>query len=150
MRVIIQRVSQASVSANGEEHSRIAEGLLLLLGVETEDEEEDAQWLSRKVATMRIFNDEEGKMNLSVNEVGGEIMVISQFTLHAKTKKGTRPSYIHAAHPDKAEPLYDKFCALLSAQIENDVKTGVFGADMQVGLTNDGPVTIFVDTKNRV
>jgi D-tyrosyl-tRNA(Tyr) deacylase len=149
MRAIIQRVSNANVVVNNQEHSQINLGLLVLLGVETEDEEEDAQWLSRKVATMRIFNDDEGQMNLSVNEVGGDVLVISQFTLHAKTKKGTRPSFIHAAHPDKAQPLYEKFCALLNAQIENEVKTGVFGADMKVGLTNNGPVTIFIDTKNK-
>lgn len=149
MRAVIQRVSSANVSIDGKIEGEIGVGLLVFVGIENEDNEEDAEWLARKIASLRIFGDPEGLMNLSLEDIDGKILVISQFTLHAKTKKGTRPSFIHAAKPDLAIPLYEKFKALLSIQVPNGIESGTFGADMQVSLVNDGPVTITIDTKNK-
>lgn len=149
MRAVIQRVSRASVEIDQKVGGEIADGLLVLVGIEDADTEEDAEWLSRKIGTLRIFDDADGVMNLSINEVSGKVLVISQFTLHAKTKKGSRPSYIHAAKPDVAIPIYEKFKLLLSANVDNGIESGVFGADMKVSLVNDGPVTIIIDTKNK-
>ena len=149
MRVIIQRVKKASVSIDGKVYSSIEEGLLILLGIETEDNHEDIDWLCGKLARLRIFNDEKGVMNLSVCDVKGSFLVVSQFTLHASTKKGNRPSYIRAAVPDISEPLYEKFVSSLREDTQLEVQTGVFGAYMQVELINDGPVTILMDSKNR-
>lgn len=149
MRAVIQRVSSASVTIDGEVKSAIGQGLLVLLGIGHEDTQEDLDWLVRKIAGLRIFNDEAGVMNRSVVEVGGEALVVSQFTLMAATKKGNRPSYIGAAGHQKAIPLYEAFCAALSATIGRPVGTGTFGADMKVALVNDGPVTICIDTKNK-
>lgn len=148
MRVVIQRVSKASVNADGKENGSINQGFLLLVGVEEEDTSEDVDYLTRKITNMRIFEDDEGKMNLSLREVNGEILSISQFTLHADTKKGNRPSFIKAAKPGKADQLYEE----LNKNLRNEgfkVETGVFGADMDVSLVNDGPVTILVDSKNK-
>ncbi|MCR5571945.1 MAG: D-tyrosyl-tRNA(Tyr) deacylase [Bacteroidales bacterium] len=149
MRAVIQRVSSASVTIDGAVRSAIGPGLLVLLGVGHEDGQEDLDWLVKKVAGLRIFNDEAGVMNRSVVEVGGEALVVSQFTLMASTRKGNRPSYVGAAGHDKAIPLYEDFCTALSAALGRPVGTGEFGADMQVALVNDGPVTICIDTKNR-
>lgn len=149
MRAVIQRVTSASVSIDGAVKSAIGTGLLVLLGVGHEDCQEDLEWLVKKVAGLRIFNDEAGVMNRSVVEVGGEALVVSQFTLMASTKKGNRPSYIGAAGHEKAIPMYEAFCARLSEAIGRPVGTGVFGADMKVALVNYGPVTICIDTKNR-
>ena len=149
MRVGIQRVSSASVSIGGRVRSAIGPGLLILLGIGHEDGPEDIDWLVRKTAALRIFADDEGVMNRSVLDVGGEALVVSQFTLMASTKKGNRPSYIGAAGHEKAIPLYEQFCTALSAAIGRPVGTGEFGADMQVALTNDGPVTICIDSRNR-
>ena len=149
MRVVIQRVSSASVTIDGAVKSAIGPGLLVLLGVGHEDGQEDLDWLVKKIAGLRIFNDEEGVMNRSVVDVNGEALVVSQFTLMASTKKGNRPSYIGAAGHDKAIPMYEAFCAALSAAIGKPVGTGEFGADMKVALVNDGPVTICIDTKNK-
>lgn len=149
MRVVLQRVSEASVTINNEVKSSIGEGLLILLGIENEDSQDDIQWLCGKIARMRIFNDADGVMNESLEQVDGEVLVVSQFTLHASTKKGNRPSYIKAARPDKAIPLYEKFVAALEKELGKPVGTGEFGADMKVSLLNDGPVTILVDSKNR-
>lgn len=149
MIAVIQRVTKASVEINGHVHGKINMGLLLLLGIEEADTSEDIQWLCRKVANLRIFNDGEGVMNKSVLEVKGEVLVISQFTLHASTKKGNRPSYIKAAKPATAVPLYEAFIHQLSAEIGKEVQTGEFGADMQVSLINDGPVTIIIDSKDK-
>jgi len=149
MRAVIQRVKSASVNVEGQTEGQIETGLLVFVGIENADTEEDAEWLARKITSLRIFDDEEGVMNLSVNDVSGKILVISQFTLHAKTKKGNRPSYIHAAKPDVAIPMYEKFKLLLSASVKGGIESGVFGADMQVSLINDGPVTIVIDTKNK-
>lgn len=148
MRAVIQRVSKASVTINGEMHASIGTGLLILLGVEVTDQTADAEKLAAKISKLRIFNDADGLMNLSCTDVNGELMVISQFTLHAETRKGNRPSYIKAARPELAIPLYEKFNEQLSAETSIKVKTGVFGADMKVELLNDGPVTIIIDTKN--
>ena len=150
MRVVIQRVSSASVTVCGVQKSAIGPGLLILLGIGPEDGPEDIDWLVRKVAGLRIFNDEAGGMNRSVVETGGEALVVSQFTLMASTKKGNRPSYIGAAGHGIAIPLYEAFCAALSGAIGKPVGTGEFGADMQVALVNDGPVTICMDSRNRV
>lgn len=147
MRVVLQRVSQASVVIANELYSSVGFGMMILLGIESSDEESDADWLISKVNQLRIFSDSEGKMNLSINDTGGEFMVISQFTLHASTKKGNRPSYIQAARPEHAIPLYTYFCDHLAKVSGKEVKTGVFGADMKVSLTNDGPVTICIDSK---
>lgn len=149
MRIVIQRVSQASVVIGGLEKSRIGWGLLLLLGIENDDGLEDIDWLVKKVAALRIFSDEAGLMNRSVQDIGGELLVVSQFTLHASTKKGNRPSFIRAARPETAIPLYEKFVEALQRESGLPVKTGEFGADMKVALLNDGPVTIWIDSKNR-
>lgn len=149
MRAVIQRVSSASVTIDGAVKSAIGPGLLVLLGVGHEDGQEDLDWLVKKIAGLRIFNDEEGVMNRSVVDIDGEALVVSQFTLMASTKKGNRPSYIGAAGHDKAIPMYEAFCTALSAAIGKAVGTGEFGADMKVALVNDGPVTICIDTKNK-
>jgi D-aminoacyl-tRNA deacylase len=149
MRAVIQRVKQASVRINGVTRSTIGNGLLVFLGVEHADTTEDAEWLSKKIAGLRIFDDQNGVMNLDIRQSGGEVMVISQFTLHAKTKKGNRPSYIQAAPPHKAIPLYERFIRLVSADAGVQVRTGEFGAIMEVELLNSGPVTIIIDTRNR-
>lgn len=147
MRTIIQRVKHASVTIGGEVKSEIKNGMLLLLGIEDSDTEADIEWLTKKVIGLRIFDDEAGVMNLSVKDIGGEVLVVSQFTLHASTKKGNRPSYIRASKPDFAVPMYEKFIVNLQSKLETEVKTGEFGAEMQVELLNDGPVTIIIDTK---
>jgi len=149
MRIIIQRVRNASVTIEGVEHSAINQGMMILVGIEEADGDEDISFLTKKVANMRIFDDADVVMNLSVMDIGGEVLVVSQFTLHASTKKCNRPSYIRAAKPDISIPLYEKFCTELSATLGKPVKTGVFGADMQCALINDGPVTIFMDSKNK-
>ena len=149
MRAVIQRVIQASVSIDGMLKSRIGPGLLVLLGIEEADRQEDIEWLAGKISRLRIFNDPDGVMNLSVAETNGDILVVSQFTLHASTKKGNRPSYIRAARPETAVPLYEKFIKRLSLETGKEVKTGEFGAMMQIQLINDGPVTIIIDSKNR-
>ena len=137
------------MTIEGVEHSAINQGMMILVGIEEADGDEDIAFLTKKVANMRIFDDADGVMNLSVMDIGGEVLVVSQFTLHASTKKGNRPSYIRAAKPDISIPLYEKFCTELSATLGKPVKTGVFGADMQCALINDGPVTIFMDSKNK-
>lgn len=149
MRVLIQRVSSASVTIGEKIHSSIGAGLLVLIGIEEADSPEDIAWLSQKIANLRIFNDQEGVMNLSVKDVGGEIIAVSQFTLHASTKKGNRPSYIRAAKADIAIPLYHLFVKQLETDLGRAIGTGVFGADMKVALVNDGPVTIWMDSRNR-
>jgi D-tyrosyl-tRNA(Tyr) deacylase len=149
MRAVIQRVAEASVSISGLTRSRIGPGLLILLGIEDSDEKEDIEWLSGKIARLRIFNDGQGIINLCLSDIKGEALVVSQFTLHASTRKGNRPSYIRAARPEIAIPLYDQFVRQLESDIGREVKTGEFGAMMQVELVNDGPVTIIIDTKNR-
>jgi len=149
MRVVIQRVSEASVSIGGTVTAAIGPGLLVLLGICEEDGPADIDWLVRKIAALRVFDDEAGVMNRSVADVGGDVLVVSQFTLMASTKKGNRPAYIRAARPEVAIPLYEQFCAALSATLGKSVPTGTFGADMQVSLINDGPVTICIDTKNK-
>ena len=149
MRTVIQRVTKASVKVEGKLISSIGSGLLLLLGISDEDTTEDIDWLVRKVLNLRVFNDEDGVMNKSVLEVKGEIIVVSQFTLHASTKKGNRPSYIKAAKPEVATPIYEAFVKHLEKELGKNVGTGIFGADMKVELLNDGPVTIIIDTKNR-
>ncbi|MBL7806294.1 MAG: D-tyrosyl-tRNA(Tyr) deacylase [Saprospiraceae bacterium] len=149
MRTVIQRVSEASVTIEGVEKSRIGWGLLILLGIEHEDNEEDIQWLCKKIAALRIFSDEAGLMNLSVQDIRGSMIVVSQFTLYGSTKKGNRPSFIRSAKPDFAIPLYEQFVETLRTESELPVLTGEFGADMKVALLNDGPVTILIDSKNR-
>jgi D-tyrosyl-tRNA(Tyr) deacylase len=149
MRAVIQRVSESSVVIDEQKVAQIQQGLLVLLGIEMEDTKDDAVWLANKISHLRIFSDEEGVMNKSILEVNAEVIVVSQFTLHAKTKKGNRPSYIKAARPEKAIPLYEQFKKDLSQSIANEVQSGEFGADMQVLLINDGPVTILIDTKNK-
>lgn len=149
MRAVIQRVSSASVTIVGNVKSSIGSGLLVLLGIENGDDAEDIEWLSGKLVRLRVFNDEQGVMNRSVQEIGGDILVVSQFTLHASTKKGNRPSYIRAARPETAVPLYEMFLNKLAAELGKPVPSGEFGADMQVALVNDGPVTILIDTKVR-
>lgn len=150
MKIVIQRVSEAAVKIDGRINGQIETGMLILLGIEHEDNESDADWLIQKVCALRIFSDEEGKMNLSINDVKGRFLVVSQFTLHASTKKGNRPSYIQAARPEQAIPLYEYFVRTLETSSETKVETGEFGADMKVSLVNDGPVTIIIDSKNRV
>ena len=149
MRAVLQRVSEASVTIEGKKKSEIKTGLLILLGIEDQDAEEDISWLCGKIAKMRIFNDVAGVMNLSLLDIEGDAIVVSQFTLHANTKKGNRPSYIKAAKPDIAIPLYEKFVAVLENELGRPVGTGEFGADMKVALLNDGPVTIIIDSQNR-
>jgi D-tyrosyl-tRNA(Tyr) deacylase len=149
MRVVIQRVQRASVTIENKIKSSIEQGLLVLAGFENSDTGEDLEWTTKKISQLRIFDDENGIMNLSVKDIDGEILVVSQFTLHAKTKKGNRPSYINAAGPETAIPLYNRFVDFLSSAIGKEVKTGEFGAMMMVELINDGPVTIIIDSKNK-
>ncbi len=149
MRAVIQRVSRASVTVEGQVVSAIGQGLLVLLGIEDADGKEDSDWLSQKITNLRIFNDADGVMNRSVLDVGGDIIVVSQFTLHAQTKKGNRPSYIKASKPDVAIPIYEAFVQRMEQDMGKKVGTGIFGADMKVELLNDGPVTIMMDTKNK-
>ncbi len=150
MIAVVQRVSHSSVVIDGRMQSQIGLGLLVLVGIEEADGLEDIEWLAAKIVNLRIFNDEQGVMNVSVKDAGGDILVVSQFTLHASTKKGNRPSYIKAARPEVAIPVYEKFKETLAIQLQRPVASGVFGADMKVSLVNDGPVTILIDTKNRV
>jgi len=149
MRTVLQRVSKASVKVDGKVISSIKNGLLVLLGIEDADTQEDIDWLTSKIVNLRIFNDENDVMNCSVQDVNGDIIVVSQFTLHAQTKKGNRPSYIKAAKPDFAVPMYEKFVQVLERKFGKTVGAGIFGADMKVELLNDGPVTISIDTKNK-
>lgn len=150
MRALVQRVSKASVVINGKLSGHIQKGLLIFLGIEGADSAEDVNWLMNKVGGLRIFGDAEGKMNLSIKDIGGELLIVSQFTLHGSTKKGNRPSFIKAARPDVAIPLYEQFINYAELLLEKDkVQTGEFGADMKVELVNDGPVTIWIDTKNK-
>jgi len=149
MKVVIQRASKSSVTIEGKKVASIDKGLLILLGIVNEDTQEDIQWLSNKIANLRVFDDENGVMNKSIIDVQGDAIVVSQFTLHASTKKGNRPSYIKAAKPDIAIPLYEAFVKQLKLDLGNNVQTGEFGADMKVELINDGPVTIIIDTKNK-
>ncbi|HIG85297.1 MAG TPA: D-tyrosyl-tRNA(Tyr) deacylase [Verrucomicrobia bacterium] len=149
MRALIQRVREASVSIGKEPYSKIGTGLLILLGIESADTEEDVLWLTGKVSKIRIFDDGAGQMNLSLSDIGGEMLVVSQFTLHANTKKGNRPSFIRAAKPEHAIPLYKKFISEMETVFGKSVSTGKFGASMQVSLTNNGPVTIWIDSRNR-
>ncbi len=148
MKVVIQRVSKASVTIDNQKVASVGTGLLILLGIVDEDTQEDIEWLTRKIANLRIFEDEHGVMNRSLLDVGGDAIVVSQFTLHASTKKGNRPSYIKAAKPDQAIPLYESFIKQLEMDLGKHIQTGQFGADMQVELINDGPVTIIIDSKN--
>ncbi len=149
MRIIIQRVSESSVTIEGKTKSSIGKGLLILLGIEDSDTDEDIKWLCQKTVNLRIFPDENGIMNKSILETGGDILLVSQFTLHASTKKGNRPSYIRASKPDFAIPMYEKFIKQLESDLGKAIQTGEFGADMKVALINDGPVTIIIDSKNR-
>lgn len=149
MKAVIQRVSQASVTIDGTIKSSIALGLLVLLGIEDADTDEDIIWLSSKIINLRVFNDNDGVMNLSIKDAGGDIILVSQFTLYASTKKGNRPSYIKAAKPDIAVPMYEKMIRQLENDLGKAIQTGVFGADMKVSLINSGPVTIVIDSKNR-
>ena len=149
MRAVIQRVSEASVVIEGEQVAKIDRGLVVLVGIEDEDNQEDITWLSAKIANLRIFADANDVMNLSVKEVDGGMIVVSQFTLHAQTKKGNRPSYIKASKPEIAIPLYEQFVSQMEKELGKKIQTGQFGADMKVGLINDGPVTIIIDTKNK-
>ncbi|MCF0070883.1 D-aminoacyl-tRNA deacylase [Dyadobacter sp. CY261] len=150
MIAVIQRVSSASVTIEGQVKGEIKAGFMVLLGITHLDTQEDIEWLGKKIVGLRVFNDEEGKMNLDLKTVNGDILLISQFTLHASTKKGNRPSFIEAAKPDVAIPLYEKMISFLSIELGNPIQTGEFGADMKVALLNDGPVTIVIDSKNRV
>ena len=149
MRAVIQRVTRASVTIEGKIHGQIGNGLLVLIGIEDADGEEDIEWLCNKIVNLRIFNDENGVMNTSVKDVNGNILLISQFTLHGSTKKGNRPSYIKASKPEVAIPIYEKMIRQLSTDLGKEIQTGIFGADMKVELLNDGPVTILIDTKNK-
>lgn len=149
MIAVIQRVTEASVTIENKINASIDSGLLVLIGIEDADVQEDIDWLAQKIVNLRIFNDETGVMNISVKDNGGDIIVVSQFTLHASTKKGNRPSYLKASKPDVAIPLYENFVQTISTQLGKPVQTGIFGADMKVNLLNDGPVTIIIDTKNR-
>lgn len=149
MRLLIQRVTEATLRIEGEIFSQIGKGLLVLVGIEQEDTEQDMDWLAGKLARLRIFDDEAGVMNLDVGQIGGEVMVVSQFTLHASTKKGNRPSYIHSAPEAISRPLYEQFVAKVEQAVGHKVATGQFGADMKISLINDGPVTIWIDSKNR-
>ena len=149
MRLVIQRVTNASVFISGETHAEISKGLLVLVGIEENDEEGDVEWLAQKTSSMRIFSDNEGKMNLSIKDIEGEILLVSQFTLFASTKKGNRPSFIRAARPEKAVPLYETFIEYLEKELRKKIATGVFGSDMKISSTNDGPVTILIDSKNK-
>jgi D-tyrosyl-tRNA(Tyr) deacylase len=149
MKIVTQRVACADVKIENKIHSQISNGLLILIGIEETDEKSDADYLIQKTAGLRIFNDQHSKMNLTVYDINGEILVVSQFTLHANTKKGNRPSFIKAAKPERAIPLYNYFLTQLNGQLQTEVKSGVFGADMKVSLINDGPVTIIIDSKNK-
>lgn len=149
MRVVIQRVTQANVKVDGEIRGEVGPGLLVLMGVEDADGQEDIAWMSGKIVNLRVFDDENGVMNRSVIDMGGDILLISQFTLHASTKKGNRPSYIRASKPDHAVPVYEKMILQLEHDIGRPIQRGVFGADMKVSLVNDGPVTIFIDSKQK-
>jgi D-tyrosyl-tRNA(Tyr) deacylase len=149
MRVIVQRVTEASVTTENQLHAQIKQGLLLLIGIEENDVLEDCIWTAAKIANMRIFGDEKGMMNKNVTEINGEVMVISQFTLYASTKKGSRPSFLKAAKPEYATKIYEIFCLQIQQELSRKIKTGIFGADMKIALVNDGPVTIFIDSKNR-
>lgn len=149
MRILIQRVEKASVTINEGIKSAISKGLLILIGIENDDNEEDIEWLANKTVNLRIFDDENGVMNKSILDADAEILIVSQFTLHASTKKGNRPSYIKAAKPDISIPLYEEFCRIVSMKLGKSVLTGEFGADMKVKLVNDGPVTIWIDSKNK-
>jgi D-aminoacyl-tRNA deacylase len=149
MRVVIQRVLNASVDINGTEKRSINHGLVVLLGIEDADAVEDIEWLAAKIVNLRIFNDNQGVMNISLKETGGDILLISQFTLHASTKKGNRPSYIRASRPERAIPLYEQFIKELNKQLGQRIQTGEFGADMKLALVNDGPVTIVIDSKDK-
>ena len=149
MRILVQRVRRAAVEIGGAEYSRIGQGLLVLVGIEAADGAEDIEWLVKKLLGLRIFDDEQGVMNLDVRQVGGDILAVSQFTLHASTKKGNRPSYIRSAPEAISRPLYEQFVARVEVELGRKVPTGVFGADMQVSLVNDGPVTIWIDSKNK-
>lgn len=150
MKVVIQRCLEASVTIDARIHASIGKGLMILVGIQEDDTDEDIEWLTGKICNLRIFNDENGVMNRSVQEIGGEILIVSQFTLMARTKKGNRPSYIDAAKPEISIPLYEKFVKAMGEEMKKEMKTGVFGADMQIGLINDGPVTILIDSKNRI
>jgi D-tyrosyl-tRNA(Tyr) deacylase len=145
MRALIQRVKHASVVVEGKEIGRIGGGLLIFLGIHQDDQEADLEWMAKKCAQLRVFEDDEGKMNLSLLDIGGEALVVSQFTLYGNCKKGNRPSFVSAAHPDLAEPHYERFCAILSEKLSKPVATGRFAADMQVDLLNDGPVTLWIE-----
>jgi len=149
MKTVTQRVQYCSVTIDGAVKSKIGKGLLILVGIEDRDTQEDIEWLTRKIANLRIFDDEDGVMNKSVQEINGEIMVVSQFTLQASTKKGNRPSYIRASRPETAIPLYETFCNEMGIQLGKKVATGEFGADMKIELLNDGPVTILIDSQNK-
>ncbi|SJZ36067.1 D-aminoacyl-tRNA deacylase [Sediminibacterium ginsengisoli] len=149
MRIVVQRVSEASVTVAGKITGEIGKGLMVLLGIEDADTDEDIRWLSGKITGLRIFDDENGVMNLGIKEAGGDILLVSQFTLHASTKKGNRPSYIKAAKPDISIPMYEKMIAQLEMDLGKKIATGIFGADMKVRLLNDGPVTICIDSKNK-
>ena len=149
MRTVIQRVKYASVTIDNTIESKIGDGLVLFIGIEDADNQADIEWLTKKIANLRIFDDKDGVMNKSVIDICGDVLIISQFTLHAMTKKNNRPSYVRAAKSEKAIPIYDHFCSEMSIQLGHDVKTGIFGADMKVELLNDGPVTIWIDTKNK-
>jgi D-tyrosyl-tRNA(Tyr) deacylase len=149
MKVVLQRVSHAAVSIEGRTVGEIGNGFVILLGIETKDHQEEVEWLTQKISKLRVFSDESGQMNHSINDIKGDVLIISQFTLHAKTKKGNRPSFIHAARPEQAIPLYENFITALGHLIEGRIATGEFGANMQVSLTNDGPVTIVIDSQNR-
>ncbi|MDB0027448.1 D-aminoacyl-tRNA deacylase [Flavobacteriales bacterium] len=149
MRAVIQRVSEASVVVEDEKVANIQQGILVFLGIEIEDSKDDAGWLANKISALRIFSDSEGKMNKSILDFDGDVIVVSQFTLHAKTKKGNRPSYIKSAKPEQAIPLYEQFKNELSIVVGKQVQSGEFGADMKVSLVNDGPVTIIIDSKNK-
>ena len=150
MKVVIQRVLRASVSIDGQLHSAIKEGMMILVGIQADDTDEDIEWLTGKICSLRIFDDENGVMNCSIKEVGGDILAVSQFTLMARTRKGNRPSYIDAAKPEISIPLYEKFLLSLGKEMQREIKSGVFGSDMQVELVNNGPVTIIIDSKNKI
>lgn len=149
MRILVQRVLQALVETDGTLFSQTGRGLLLFVGIEGADGDGDIEWLAGKVSRLRIFDDADGVMNLDVTQIGGEVLAVSQFTLHASTRRGNRPSYIRSAGPEISKPLYERFVARLSAELGREVRTGLFGADMKVSLTNDGPVTIWLDSKDR-
>ena len=150
MKIVLQRVLEASVKIDGKIHSEIQEGMMILVGIQEDDNIEDLEWLSSKICNLRIFDDDNGVMNRSILDIKGDILLVSQFTLMARTKKGNRPSYIDAAKPEISIPIYEKFIQILSMQLGKEVKTGVFGADMKVSLINNGPVTIVIDSKNRI